>query len=87
MRTLIMSCNTGAGHNSCAKAIQEVYQERGELCDIVDALQFISPHASRFISNWHTRIYLHAPKFFSAAAARFTSSPSSAITLNTHQAL
>ena len=54
MRTLIMSCNTGAGHNSCAKAIQEVYQERGELCDIVDALQFISPHASRFISNWHT---------------------------------
>ena len=69
MRTLIMSCNTGAGHNSCAKAIQEVYQERGELCDIVDALQFISPHASRFISNWHTRIYRYAPKLFKAGYA------------------
>ena len=66
MRTLILSCNTGAGHNSCARAIQEVYQSRGETCDVIDALLFISKRASKFISNWHTRIYLHAPKFFSA---------------------
>ena len=66
MRTLILSCNTGAGHNSCAKAIQEVYQSRGDMCDIYDALLFISKRASKFISNWHTRIYLHAPKIFSS---------------------
>ena len=66
MRTLILSCNTGAGHNSCAKAIQEVYQSRGDVCDIYDALLFISKRASKFISNWHTRIYLHAPKIFSS---------------------
>lgn len=66
MRTLILSCNTGAGHNSCAQAIQEVYQSRGETCDVIDALLFISKRASKFISNWHTRIYLHAPKFFNA---------------------
>lgn len=66
MRTLILSCNTGAGHNSCAKAIQEVYQRRGDVCDIYDALLFISKRASKFISNWHTRIYLHAPKIFSS---------------------
>ena len=42
MRTLILSCNTGAGHNSCARAIQEVYQSRGETCDVIDALLFIS---------------------------------------------
>lgn len=23
MQTLILSCNTGAGHNSCAQAVQE----------------------------------------------------------------
>ena len=66
MRTLILSCNTGAGHNSCAKAIQDAYQSRGEACDIYDALLFISKRASKFISNWHTRIYLHAPKIFSS---------------------
>lgn len=66
MQTLILSCNTGAGHNSCALAIQEVYHEHGEPCRITDALQFISKRASRFISNWHTRIYLHAPRLFGA---------------------
>lgn len=66
MRTLLLSCNTGAGHNSCARAIQETYQSCGETCDVIDALLFISKRASKFISNWHTRIYLHAPKIFSS---------------------
>ena len=70
MRTLILSCNTGAGHNSCARAIQEAYRARGEVCDIVDALSFISERASQFISNWHTRIYLHAPRLFGAGYER-----------------
>ena len=69
MRTLILSCNTGAGHNSCAKAIQEVYQSCGETCDVIDALLFISKRASKFISNWHTRIYRYAPKLFKAGYA------------------
>lgn len=66
MRTLILSCNTGEGHNSCAQAIQEVYTAHGEVCDIADALQFISKHASRFISDWHTRLYRHAPQLYKA---------------------
>ena len=66
MRTLILSANTGAGHNSCARAICEAYEERGELCQVTDALGFISERASKFISNWHTRIYRYAPKIFRA---------------------
>lgn len=66
MRTLILSCNTGEGHNSCAKAIQETYAAHGETCDIVDALQFISKRVSQFISDWHSRIYRHAPKLYKA---------------------
>lgn len=66
MRTLILSCNTGEGHNSCAKAIQEAYLAQGEECEIVEALQFISKHASRFIADWHSRIYRHAPKLYGA---------------------
>ena len=42
MQTLILSCNTGAGHNSCAQAVQEAYHSRGEICNITDSLQFIS---------------------------------------------
>ena len=52
MKTLILSCNAGAGHNSCALAIKEAYHAHGETCDIVDALQFISERSSRFVSNW-----------------------------------
>ena len=64
MRTLVLSCNTGAGHNSCALAVQESFLAHGETCDIADALEFISEKASQFVSNWHTRIYRHAPKLF-----------------------
>lgn len=37
MQTLILSCNTGAGHNSCAQAVQEAYHSRGEICNITDS--------------------------------------------------
>ena len=67
---LILSCNTGAGHNSCAQAVQEAYHSRGEICNITDSLQFISEKASTFISNWHTRIYRHAPRLFDAGYQR-----------------
>jgi len=64
MKTLILSCNTGEGHNSCAKAIKEVFDTNGTPCDIADALSFISQPASDFISGWHTRIYRHFPGAF-----------------------
>ena len=70
MQTLILSCNTGAGHNSCAQAVQEAYHSRGEICNITDSLQFISEKASTFISNLHTRIYRHAPRLFDAGYQR-----------------
>lgn len=62
MRTLILSCNTGEGHNSCAKAITECFAAHGEVCDTVDSLLFISEGASKFICNWHVRMYRHIPK-------------------------
>ncbi len=57
MRVLILSCNTGEGHNSCAKAIKEVYDKNGDICDITDALKFISDKTSRFISWGHVFVY------------------------------
>ena len=66
MRILILSCNTGEGHNSAAKAIQEVLTARGVFSEMTDGLAFLSPEVSRFISNWHVRIYKRAPLLFSA---------------------
>ena len=64
MRALIISCNTGEGHNSCAKAIKEVFDLNGEYCVIADGLQFISKKASSFISGGHVFLYRHFPLIF-----------------------
>ena len=64
MKTLILSCNTGEGHNYCAKALCEFYRERGEVCDIADALSFVSQKLSDLVSRWFVRLYRYAPKLF-----------------------
>ncbi len=57
MATLILSCSTGQGHNSCAKAVKEYYDMQGEMCVVEDALNFVSRALSRFICWGHTTMY------------------------------
>ena len=64
MNALILSCNTGEGHNSCARAIKDCFARHGDNCRIEDALGFISKGASRFISRWHVRMYRYMPWLF-----------------------
>lgn len=64
MNTLILSCNTGQGHNSCASAIQEYYDQMGQPCAIQDALAFVSGGVSAFISWGHATVYRHLPWLF-----------------------
>ena len=61
MKTLILSANTGQGHNSCAKAIQEAFQCRGDECDIRDVFGLVSERLSRMISFNHDRTYRKSP--------------------------
>ncbi len=65
MKALILSCNTGEGHNSVSYAIQEAFFAHGQTCEIVDVLSFLSKRASKFICDWHVRIYRHIPSAFS----------------------
>lgn len=76
MRVLILTCNTGEGHNSAAKAIKEVFDEHNIYCEIADSLAFLSKKASKFISKWHVRLYKKAPLLFGLGykAAEFTDS-------------
>lgn len=59
MSTLILTCSTGQGHNSCARAIKEYYDAQGETCVIEDALGFVSPTLSKIICWGHVTMYRH----------------------------
>lgn len=64
MRILMLSANTGEGHNSSAKALIEVLQSRGVECVMQDCLAFLSPNFSKFVCQWHVRIYQYGGKIF-----------------------
>lgn len=64
MRILLLSCNTGGGHNSAAAAISASFAERGIECDLRDALLFVSKMHSYLIGNGHSFVYRHLPRMF-----------------------
>lgn len=64
MRIAMLSCNTGEGHNSTAKAIREVLDARGVECELIDALSCMSRTFSKFISKWQSMMYQFAPKLW-----------------------
>jgi processive 1,2-diacylglycerol beta-glucosyltransferase len=66
MRVLILSANTGGGHNSTARSLSQRFEELGIECDIADTLAFISITVSDIISRGHTYIYRKFPKLFGA---------------------
>ena len=67
MSVLILSANTGQGHNSCARAIQAVYAARGIPCEIRDTLAYLSPEVSKLVSGGHVLMYRKMPRLLSAS--------------------
>lgn len=64
MRVLILSCNTGQGHNSTAASIAEALTAQGAECKTHDALAFVAGWISRLVSGVHTWVYRHMPGLF-----------------------
>ena len=64
MATLILTCSTGQGHNSCACALRDYYEGKGETCEIADALGFASQALSHFICWGHVTMYRHFHSLF-----------------------
>ena len=45
MKTVVLSCNTGEGHNAAGKAVYEKFLQMGAACDFVDTLSVaVMPH-------------------------------------------
>ncbi len=57
MRLLLLTCNTGEGHNSATGAIEEIAELHGAVCERADALAFLSKTVSRLICAIFTRLY------------------------------
>ena len=64
MKALILSCNTGQGHNSAGKALFECFVRHGIPCEMKDALSFAGEKASRLVSNGYINMATHAPNLF-----------------------
>lgn len=64
MKILILTTNTGSGHNSAAKAIQEEAKKRGIVCDIKNFMGFTSKYKERFVVDGHKLAYRFAPKTY-----------------------
>ena len=64
MRILILSGNTGAGHNSAARAMQEYFCAQGCVCRILDGLQFLSRPKNEFICKSHVFLYRKLPMVY-----------------------
>lgn len=54
-KVLILSCGTGGGHNSAAKAIQEQLQEKGITSDFIEYLEIINPKIKDKVNQLYIR--------------------------------
>ncbi len=63
-KVLILSCNTGEGHNSCGRALLESFRDKGIPCVMEDTFRFISSSVSRLVSFGFARIYRYLPGVF-----------------------
>lgn len=64
MKILLLSCSTGEGHNSAARAIAEGLAERGISSEIADPLNFKNGKAAQRAADAYTRTIRHAPLLF-----------------------
>lgn len=64
MRVLILTCNTGGGHNAAAKAISKELTSRNIENEVKDALEFVPKAKKEIIENGHSIVYKYAPNLF-----------------------
>lgn len=59
MKVLILSCNTGEGHNTAAKALRAQLLKKGHQAVLVDMMRLKSARVSRVVGD----LYIHAAKY------------------------
>lgn len=66
MKVLLLSCNTGGGHNATARAIRAYFEKMGDTCRTVNALTYLPRATAELITHGHDFAYRHAPLLYGA---------------------
>lgn len=64
MKVLILSCNTGGGHNSAAKAIAEEVKRQGDQAVVLDYLSLAGGATSKIVANLYIELVKRLPSLF-----------------------
>lgn len=64
MRVLVLSCNTGEGHNTAGKAVVEAVQAAGYDAVMLDIMLLAGKRTSRIVGGAYVEIVKHIPGFF-----------------------
>ena len=64
MKAVVLSCNTGEGHNAAGKAIYNKFLQMGVKCDFVDTLSIAGMKVSRAVNNSYVGITTSVPAVF-----------------------
>lgn len=67
MKALILSCNTGGGHNAAGHALQEAFVDAGHRCDVVDTIAITNQKMSNFVSDAYLNMVNRMPEAFGMA--------------------
>lgn len=64
MNVLILSCNTGGGHNAAGSALAQCLRERGHRAEQVDFLALAGEKVSQLVSGAYIEMAKHLPTLF-----------------------
>ena len=64
MRVLILSCNTGEGHNAAGQAIKEQLEAQGHEAVMLDMMSFGRKHTSALVDGGYVKTVTLMPKVF-----------------------
>ena len=67
MKVLILSCNTGGGHNAAAQAIAEAIREHGDCAEVLDYLSLAGNGVSKLVGDGYVKVVKKAPAMFGMA--------------------
>ncbi len=67
MKALILSCNTGGGHNAAGHALKEAFEDAGHRCDVVDTIALTNQKVSDFVSDAYLNMVNRVPEAFGMA--------------------
>lgn len=64
MKVLVLSCNTGGGHNSAARAVIDALNDENIPCEMLDFLSLASERVSKIVSDAYIGMTKHIPYLF-----------------------